>query len=380
MGAQQGLTFRHVPMTQNRAYWWCQLGGWGLYALGEIAVIAAFSPYVLWGVFINALNLPLGIGLTHAYRAVIRWRGWTRLPLLRLAPRVAGATVVLSLAFIAGSTGIALTTNLWSPFGGVALAEIALPDIINQAFRFSPIMLLWSVLYFGVHYFRRYRSAEIDRLEMAVQSRDAKLDALRLQLNPHFLFNSLNSVRALVVEAPRQAQQMITKLARLLRTTLRSSETTTVPLRDELDLVQTYLDLEAVRLEERLTYTIDADAATLGCAVPPMLMQTLVENAIKHGVAPAPEGGRVHVEARRQKETLHLRVRNTGHLEQTKRDGGVGLQNVRERLRLLFGDAATLTLRNADAETVLAAVQIPCTAEPVPKQETPAAEPALSSA
>ena len=356
------MALSSIPANRQRAYWACQLGGWTLYALGQISTLLFHASNVLWGVFIVALNIPLGIGLTHAYRAFIQWRRWTDRSLLHLAPRVAAATVVLSLAFTAGSAGIALATTPWSPFGGVTLADLTLPQLLNTANRVSPTFLLWSVLYFGIHFFWNYRSAEIDRLQLAVQSRDAKLEALKLQLNPHFLFNSLNSVRALVTEDPSRAQQMITRLARLLRSTLRNSRETTVPLGDELDLVRTYLDLESVRLEDRLTYAINAEHAPHACAVPPMLVQTLVENAVKHGVARRPEGGHIRVAARRSEGQLHLTVCNPGTLRHAARDDGVGLDNVRERLGLLFGEAATLTLRD-DNDTVRATACLPCRPE-----------------
>jgi two-component sensor histidine kinase len=355
-------------MNRTRAYWLCQLGGWGLNALGEVALILLLSPYVLWGTFINVLNIPLGIGITHVYRVVIRWRNWTSLPLKSLAVRVALATIVLSVLFVAGSTAIALALNPWSPFGGVT---IQVSSLLQFSLRMSPTMLLWSVLYFGIHFFWNYRSAEVDRLKLAVQSRDAKLNALKLQLNPHFLFNSLNSVRALVTEAPHQAQTMITRLARLLRTTLKSSKILTVPLHDELKLVRTYLELEAVRLEERLAFTIDMEPDAREVPVPPMLVQTLVENGIKHGIATRPEGGTIHVEARLKYNGLQLCVVNTGRLDSDTDDGGLGLQNVRERLHLLFGDDATLNLRMTGPDTVVAEAWLPQDQDALPIHELP---------
>jgi signal transduction histidine kinase len=361
-------------MNRTRVYWLCQLGGWGLHALGEVIVLAFLSPYILWGIFINLLSIPLGIGITHAYRAVIRWRGWTELSLLRLAPRVAVATVVLSVAYVGGSTGIALITNPWSPFGGV-VPEWA--GMAHLTFRFGPTMLLWSVLYFGIHYFWNYRSAEVDRLKLAVQSRDAKLGALKLQLNPHFLFNSLNSVRALVTEDPQQAQTMITRLARLLRTTLKSSKTLTVPLHKELKLVRTYLELEEVRLEERLAFTIDVEPDAREVPVPPMLVQTLVENSIKHGIAIRPEGGTIHVDARLKYDALQLRVANTGRLDPDTDASGLGLQNVRERLNLLFGDDAALNLRMTGPDTVVAEAWLPQDQDMPPTHALPDRQPPI---
>ena len=343
-------------MTRTRAYWLCQLGGWGLKALGEIAVLIFVSSPLGWGVLVNVLNAALGIGITHAYRGIIQWRGWARRSLRALAPRIVAATLVLTAAYVAGSFGLAKALSPWSPFGN---SSFQLGSLLYLGLRMSPILLLWSILYFGIHYFWNYREAEINRLQLAVQTRDARLDALKLQINPHFLFNSLNSVRALVSEAPAQAQRMITQLARLLRETLASSKETTVSLADELDLVRTYLELEAVRMEERLTYAIEAEDEAREQPVPPMVVQTLVENGIKHGVARRPEGGRIRVEAQVEGGELVLRVINTGQLERRERDDGVGLQNVRERLQLLFGAEATLTLRNAGADAVEAVVRLP---------------------
>ena len=175
------------------------------------------------------------------------------------------------------------------------------------------LWLVWSTIYFGLHLSWNYRQSEINRLELAVQSREAKLSALRLQLNPHFLFNSLNSVRALVSEDPAQAQTMITRLSRLLRKTLQSSKVLMAPLREELRLARTYLELEAVRLEERLQFTIDADPETHEVPVPPLFVQTLVENAVKHGIAKLPDGGCVCVTARCDADDmLHVQVHNPG--------------------------------------------------------------------
>src|SRR5690606_9276799 len=127
-----------------------------------------------------------------------------------------------------------------------------------------------------------YRAAEVERWRLQAAVKDAELAALRAQVNPHFLFNSLNSIRALIVEDPARAQQVVTQLAALLRYTLQAGATSTVPLEAELHAVRTYLALESIRLEERLRYTIDVDDAVRQAPVPPMLVQTLVENGIKH--------------------------------------------------------------------------------------------------
>ncbi|WP_022836895.1 sensor histidine kinase [Salisaeta longa] len=347
-------------MTRKQAYWVCQLGGWGLWAAFGVVLYAlledAAHTIELGTGFV--LTVGLGVGLTHAYRAYLRAYNWTRLPLRALIPRMLLAAVLLSVIW--NLVQIGMSEAGWLPEGAGDLSTLQKPVLLVSALTGGGLLLLvWSTIYFGLHFFWNYRQAEIDRLEMAVQSREAKLDALKLQLNPHFLFNSLNSVRALVAEDPEQAQTMITRLARLLRTTLQSSKTVTVPLRKEIEIVRTYLELESVRLEERLAYRIDVPPAVCSRSVPPLLVQTLVENAIKHGIAPRPNGGTVRVSAHCAADALHLRVANTGQLNGSDRSGGIGLQNVRERLRLLFGSEASIELGMDGPATVVATARVP---------------------
>jgi signal transduction histidine kinase len=322
----------------------------------QLGVVVLVSSNVAWAALVNVLNVAAGIGLTHGYRGFVQWRNWPRLPPTRLAPRVAAATLVLSAGYVASSSLIALALSPVSPFGPVRLSTYA---FVNTTVQTAPVLLLWSVIYFGIHYFWRLRSAAADRLQLAVQTRDAKLEALRLQLNPHFLFNSLNSVRSLVSEAPSEARTMITRIARLLRSTLETSDSLTVSLRDDLDLARTYLQVEAVRLEDRLAYTIEADDGVRSHPVPPMLVQTLVENAIKHGVSQQIDGGRVDVAAQEVNGALRVRVTNTGELNAAGGSTGTGLRNLRERLHILFGDDASLTLRAGPSDTVVAEALVP---------------------
>lgn len=199
---------------------------------------------------------------------------------------------------------------------------------------------------------------------MQARAEAARLDALKLQLNPHFFFNSLASVRSLISEAPGRARTMVARLARLLRRTLQAGEEKTVALEKELSTTRTYLQLEKVRFEDRLDWKIDVGEAALPRHVPYMLVQPLVENAVKHGVGQCRAGGTIRIEAAVSEETspLRLRVSNPGELSEeaeAAQEGGTGLENARERLRLLFGEEASLTLEQSAAETVTATAQIP---------------------
>jgi LytS/YehU family sensor histidine kinase len=236
--------------------------------------------------------------------------------------------------------------------------------MIPPAFGFSVIMGAWMTIYFGVQAAWNYRQAEIDRWKLQARAETARLKALKLQLNPHFFFNSLASVRSLISEAPARARKMVGRLARLLREALQASDKKTVPLQDELSTTRTYLKLEKVRFEDRLDWTIDVRETALQRQVPYMLVQTLVENAVKHGIGQRRAGGTIRVEASVEDEEapLRLQVANPGALGEAagaERGRGTGLENARERLRLLFGEEAALTLEQSGPETVTATAQIP---------------------
>ncbi|MDX1532561.1 MAG: histidine kinase, partial [Rhodothermales bacterium] len=207
----------------------------------------------------------------------------------------------------------------------------------------------------------RYR-AEAARLE--AQLSEARLDALRMQLNPHFLFNTLHAVSALVERDPAGVRTMIARLSGLLRHVLDGGARQEVPLRDELAFLRGYLEIQRVRFQGRLEVEEDAAPAALDALVPNLVLQPLVENAIEHGVSGKEEGvGRIVITARRDGAALVLEVRDNGpgpaRTNGTAARPGVGLRNTRERLDALYGDAARLDLRAGPAGGTVAAVTLP---------------------
>ncbi len=214
---------------------------------------------------------------------------------------------------------------------------------------------MWTALYVRLTERRRLQAREV---ALQLTLREAELQALQQQVNPHFLFNCLNSIRALVVEDPPRAQEMVTRLANMLRYGLGRRVRDTVPLSVEMEIVGDYVALESVRFEERLRVQIDMDPATRHAEVPPMLLPTLVENAVKHGIAAAPSGGTLAVRAARDGALLQIEVANSGGLG-TPRPEAVGLANLRERLRLLYGDRARFTLTAEDPGRVVARITMP---------------------
>jgi two-component system, LytTR family, sensor kinase len=218
-------------------------------------------------------------------------------------------------------------------------------------------------------YYALYRERQLAAAHLASQLATAHLHALRAQLQPHFLFNTLNAVAELVYEDPEAADRMVTRLAALLRRSIATLGQHEVPLRAELDFLETYLDVVRLRFGARVAITVDAPPDVLDALVPTFLLQPLVENALRHGVEPLPEGGRVEVVARRHSgpgdavgaDTVEIEVRDTGRglPGGAPPSEGVGLRNTRDRLRQLYGDAHRFTVRDRPGGGTVATVSVP---------------------
>ena len=235
---------------------------------------------------------------------------------------------------------------------------------LGYALNLAVLLSLWAAAYVGWHYLQRSRRTEIEKWRLTAAVREAELNTLRAQLNPHFLFNGLNNIRGLVSEDPARARQALAHLAELLRYVMQHSATPLVPLGQELEIVADYLALEALQLEDRLQYSLDVDPAARAVPLPPLSVQLLVENAIKHGVAPRPAGGFVALTAQLDAAGwLCLTVRSPGRYHPATADAGsgLGLRGLRERLAQAFGPAAEFDLVNdlATADTVLATLRLP---------------------
>ncbi len=342
-------------MSRNRLYWICQLSGWGLQT-ALIALVMALRgemklSYLALGVLVSAA----GLALTHAYRTYLKRRQWTALPLGQLAPRALAAILLMAGPGV-GASYLLRKRSIDPEAGQPWDLETTALMYLNWSF----LMLVWSLFYYGIHFFWRYKRAEVEKWKLEADLKNAELRALKSQINPHFMFNMLNSVRALIAEDPIRAQEAVTQMARLLRTSLGAGQEALVPLEKELRTVRDYLALESIRFEERLQYEFDIDPAALATPTPAMLVQTLVENAVKHGVASLPEGGRIVVEARLRQKSLEIRVRNSGQLRTKPSEArGIGLRNAKERLKLHYGQAARLSLSNGGDNAVTAEILIP---------------------
>jgi len=303
--------------------------------------------------------------IAHYSRIYISRWGLKEMGWLRLVPRAIGIAFMMSLIWSIVSAGwyYGVLRDPWP--GEINPFTIMAMSVINGALVYGG----WLSFYFIYHVFNRFNVSEIERLRLTAVVKDAELRALKSQINPHFIFNSLNSVRALIDEDPTRARQAVTQLANMLRYSLQSGSKQTVSFEDELTVVNDYLALEQVRHEERLRLRLDVAPDTLRRAVPPMLLQTLVENAVKYGIAPRVDGGEIAIVARMEGKDLTIEVRNPGSIESINKPATramadqpstrVGLRNALDRLQLLFGESATLELVQISPSEVCAKVRVP---------------------
>jgi two-component system, LytTR family, sensor kinase len=344
-------------------YWICQSAGWLAYGL-----LCIVSTWVMEGkevgYFLSALVLAFcGFLLTHLFRGLFLARGWLSLAPGSLVMRMVGAIPVLSLLHV-------LLGYLEAPLESYLVGRPATFEYANRHVDYLLVNFLfgfltfgcWTSIYLGFHFLDERRRAEKESWRLAAALSRARLDALRAQVNPHFLFNALNSLRALIEENPARARDAVTRLASILRYSLSTDSDATVPFGIELDFVMDYLELELLRFEDRLTVTKRIQPETLERPIPPMLLQTLVENAVKYGVSQNPGSVELSIHAAIDPidDRLRIWVENTGHLApENSRSTGTGLRNARERLQRLFGGSAELQIAEDTPGRVRVAVYVP---------------------
>ena len=235
----------------------------------------------------------------------------------------------------------------------------AIAGFPSNSLDYSATLLAWSGIYFGWKIWQKWQTEQENSLRSSALAQKAQLEVLRYQLNPHFLFNALNSIRASVDEDATRAKQMITQLSEFLRHSLLSVEKKEIPLREELEAVQNYLAIEKIRFEEKLEIEYDMDKKAEDFSVPCFLLNPLVENAIKHGWQTSSKPLKIKISAKLDGEKLVLKVFNTGKLENLPNSNGtkIGLKNVRERLEKLFGEKSCFELKQ-DSDLVVAKIEI----------------------
>ncbi|HVF85935.1 MAG TPA: histidine kinase [Pyrinomonadaceae bacterium] len=318
----------------------------------------AFSKALVWQmlcVYLNALLTPVILWLARRFR--IERQNWPRRLTIHV---VAGSLIAFALAL-----------------GHVALDMVFLGrydktpvfDLFRMAFgMFDKEMLVYWFLVLMSHafdYYNRYQHGELRTSQLETKLAQAHLQALRMQLNPHFLFNTLNTISELIYSDPRAAEQMITQVSDMLRLSLDKVGVQEVSLQQELEFLNKYLEIEQTRFAERLKVRMEIHPDTLHACVPNMILQPLVENAVRHGIAPRALGGSIEIHARRDNGMLSMEVRDDGHglskkLEKMISGGvGVGLANTRARLEHLYGAMHRFELSTSPGHGLTVSMAIP---------------------
>lgn len=336
--------------SHTQLYWICQITGWSGICVQQLLDFYAHGYLKGLLILFPLLILPIGIGVTHVYRAIFHW--------LRLGEKSvntllwSGIVAVFALSFMMFLTH----HNLGHTLTDTEVSFELLHTLVNLT-TWAPIMFGWVGVYHLNKILTRLHGTGMKQLELSNELKESQLHNLKAQINPHFLFNALNSIRALIYIDPDRAGNALSRLSGLLRSALHAPATGLIPLEEELAFVRDYLSLEQLRFEERLQLEWDIDPALDQVKIPPLLLLTLAENAVKHGISRMVEGGRIRIVARAHGERVVLEITNTGALEISDQ-AGIGLDNARRRLVHLLGAAAHLNLVQQGFE-VVARVELP---------------------
>jgi hypothetical protein len=343
-------------MNRIRLYWILQIIGWGSFAFVNIffaSLSQGVSAVQLWAFVVLAAFYLVS---THALRHLVKAYDWFTLGILRLLLQTLLALLALSIVNVLAQILINLA------FGTLNPAEDfrALVIVVNLFVSFL-YYAFWFLLYFLFHFLDNYNNS----LRYEAKINEIRLNHLKSQLNPHFIFNALNSVRALVDEDPEKAKTAITRISNMLRFSLMMDKKQVIDFADELSTVKDYLALESIRFEERLEVIYQIEDEAFNYRIPPMMLQTIVENAIKHGISNLVKGGLIEIKCREGlQEELYIQVKNSGFLntnykKSPKSEGGHGLHNTKQRLKLLYGDKASFRIFNSGNQFVITEIKIP---------------------
>lgn len=228
----------------------------------------------------------------------------------------------------------------------------------GQIMNLGRYVIVWIIIYYLYHILKKHSEMTEQKLLLENVAKSAELELLKNQLNPHFLFNALNSIKALVLIDQEKARDAIIKLSELLRFTLNYEKAPLIALNEEINEVVKYLELEQIRFGKRLEVYISLEEETLELKVPPAMVLTLAENAIKHGITQLPEGGGIWIQSKVRGSLLTLEVMNTGQLKSAF-NLGIGLQNLQVRLQSLFSDKASFYLDAFPDSRVVARITYP---------------------
>jgi two-component system, LytTR family, sensor kinase len=357
-----------AAMSRNARYWLSQLCGWGLFALINIFFAYSFDKmgsteeqqkfYFRLLIFVS-----IGFLFTHMMRYIII--GFDLLQKRLEYQLIIFILVTLVFAIGAAVVESLLLTQILTQFDLLSKNEKGVQNnffllVMYEAFPMFILYFIWNLIYFMYHFITKSQKQQLDTLKLEALVKELELKTIKAHINPHFIFNSLNGIRALIDEDPNRARNAITELSNILRNSMQTDKLESVSLEKELNIVKDYLALENMRFEDRLRVEYEIDEDTLDQPVPPMMLQTLVENAIKHGISKQITGGKIKIVSDFKDSYHELAVQNTGKLVNgTAKGDGFGLPSTLNRLSLLYGEKARFSIKQLTTEIVEARVMLP---------------------
>lgn len=335
-------------MKNKQLYWLCQLAGWlGMVAIETINytffIVGKFSAAYCWTFIQYAL---VGILSTHIYRFILTKTHFFEKKIIQIWLYAFLSTLVISglLALVNFLPSIILKPTDF-------VQKIRFIDVAGVIINWSRYVGVWVIIYFMYKILQQNNSIQQEKLKLENLAKTTELELLKTQLNPHFLFNALNSIKALVIINPEQSRDAIVKLSDLLRFTLQYGKEQKIPIKEEMDEVKKYLALEQLRFGERLAVTYDISESTFSQTLPPAIILTLAENAVKHGVAKQMENGFIHIATNINNNFLQVEVTNNGFY-QPSASVGIGLKHIQKRLEEIYHQKADFLIEQKNGQVV----------------------------
>lgn len=349
------MSFDQLFRDRSRLFWVLNIAGWTGYTMAAwLGALAHEKPESYFAVIVaTAVS---GLLITFPMRSIYR-RLWSRSPFSL-------AIGLLITCYVFGFGWRWLQNTLYYDWVKNSWRPEHLADYVSGVMGSFYVLLCWSGLYLGIKYYRQLQDQTEQTLKATSAAHQAQLKMLRYQLNPHFLFNTLNAISTLILDGANEtANKAVSRLSDFLRYTLDNDPMSRVALGSELNALELYLEIEKVRFGDRLIVEKTIEAKARDALVPSLILQPLIENAIKYAITPSEEGGTLRVSARVQRDTLILQLSDTGpglgNGDSDKKSTGVGLKNTRERLQQLYGEDQALTLAPNEPSGLTVTINMP---------------------
>lgn len=355
-----------MKITNTIWFWILQLFGWGLFVFSQTLneIFKIDYPTKTYVILYSIITILFGILCTTLLRYYLKnqlsFDQYRKKEIIQIIIVYGITALLLSVSFF--------VTNPIHEFYEAQASQLHVghSDIhrideytfLESLLKAFMVVFFWLFLYLLIKNSRRINQNKLERLQLEANLKEAQLNTLKGQINPHFMFNSLNNIRGLMLEDVEKSREMITRLSEMLRYSLTKNNINTISLKNEMEMIENYIELSKIQLEDRLTFSKEIPSNLLDIKIPPMLIQMLIENAVKHGISNQKEGGVVILKVLEKNKDLQIEVSNTGKLNTSKNTTKIGLKNIEERLRLLYVGKAKFSLSEHN-NLVTATIQIP---------------------